>query len=114
VHKALHTPREQVLAAGLLLAAGVSLLAGLYRFAVVHPPGVRRHVWAGALAAVAFWLAVSWAFGAYAVSIADYAVYYGGLAAVAVLLMWLYLSSLSLIVGAEVNAQLEGVRRTAR
>ncbi len=114
VHKALHTPREQVLAAVLLLATGASLLAGLYRFAVEHPAGVRRRVWPGALAAIASWLGVSWGFGTYATSIADYAVYYGGLAAVAVLLMWLYLSSLSLIVGAEVNAQLEGVRRPAR
>ena len=110
VHKALQTPHEQILAAGLLLITGVSLLAGFYRFAVVHPPGFRRRVWPGAIAAVASWLVVSWAFGAYAVSIADYAVYYGGLAAVAVLLVWLYLTSLSLIVGAEVNAQLEGVR----
>jgi uncharacterized BrkB/YihY/UPF0761 family membrane protein len=29
---------------------------------------------------------------------------------VAVLLVWLYLSSLTLVVGAEVNAQLEGLR----
>jgi uncharacterized BrkB/YihY/UPF0761 family membrane protein len=29
---------------------------------------------------------------------------------VAVLLVWLYLSSLTLVIGAEVNAQLEGLR----
>jgi membrane protein len=49
-------------------------------------------------------------FGLYAVSVSTYAVYYGSLAAVAVLLVWLYLTSLSLVVGAEVNVQLEGVR----
>ncbi len=53
---------------------------------------------------------VSWAFGNYAVSIGDYALYYGSLAAVAVLLVWLYLTSLTLVIGAEVNAQLEGLR----
>ena len=53
---------------------------------------------------------VSWAFEAYALSIADYALYYGSLAAVAVLLVWLYLTSLALVLGAEMNAQLEGVR----
>jgi membrane protein len=43
-------------------------------------------------------------------SLGNYALYYGSLAAVAVLLIWLYLSSLALVFGAEVNAQLEGVR----
>jgi len=111
VHKVLQTPHEQVLAAGLLLAAGVTLLAGFYRFAVEHPPGVRRRVWPGAATAVGSWLLVSWVFEAYALSIGDYALYYGSLAAVAVLLVWLYLTSLSLVLGAEMNAQLEGVRK---
>ena len=111
VHKVLQTPKEQILAAALLLAAGMALLAGFYRFAVEHPPGVRRRVWPGAATAVASWLLVSWVFEAYALSIADYALYYGSLAAVAVLLVWLYLTSLSLVLGAEMNAQLEGLRR---
>jgi membrane protein len=110
VHGALQTPHEQILAAVLLLAAGLTLLAGFYRFSVEHPPGVKRRVWPGAATAVASWLLVSWVFEAYALSIADYALYYGSLAAVAVLLVWLYLTSLSLVLGAEMNAQLEGVR----
>jgi len=109
-HRPLHTPGERVVAAGSLLVVRTSLLAGFYRFAVEHPAGVRRRVWPGTAVAVVSWLAVSWAFGAYAVSIADYAFYYGSLAAVAVLLVWLYLTSLALVLGAEVNAQLEGVR----
>jgi len=110
VHKVLQTPNEQLLAMLLLLSAGMTMLAGFYRVAVVHPTGVRRRVWPGALTAVGSWLLVSWGFEAYAVSIADYALYYGSLAAVAVLLVWLYLTSLSLVLGAEMNAQLEGVR----
>jgi uncharacterized BrkB/YihY/UPF0761 family membrane protein len=110
VNKALHTPDEQIIAALLMLGTGAVFLAGFYRFAVEHPPGMRRRVWPGAVAAIFSWLLVSWAFGNYAVSIGDYALYYGSLAAVAVLLVWLYLSSLALVVGAEVNAQLEGLR----
>ncbi len=110
VDRVLHTPHEPLIAAALLLAAGAALLAGFYRYAVEHPPNVRRRVWPGALTAIVSWLLVSWAFGAYAVSIADYAFYYGSLAAVAILLVWLYLTSLALVVGAEVNAQLEGLR----
>jgi membrane protein len=114
VHKALTTPQEPIVAGLLLLAAGTAFLAGFYRFAVEHPPGVRRVVWPGAAVAVGSWLVVSWAFGAYAVSIADYALYYGSLAAVAILLVWLYLSSLTLVIGAEVNAQLEGRDKPGR
>ena len=110
MHRALATPDEKMIAAVLLLVTGFALLAGFYRFAVEHPPGVRRRVLPGAFTAVGSWLVVSWAFGEYAGSIADYALYYGGLAAVAILLLWLYLTSLSLVIGAEVNAQFEGLR----
>jgi uncharacterized BrkB/YihY/UPF0761 family membrane protein len=108
--KAIHTPLEELIAGALLLALGMGLLAAFYRFAVVHPAGTRRRVWPGTITAVASWLVVSWVFGLYAVSMASYAVYYGSLAAVAVMLVWLYITSLALVVGAEVNAQLEGVR----
>lgn len=110
MNRALSTPAERLIAAALMLTAGTAFLAGFYRYAVEHPAGVRRRVWPGAGAAIVSWLLVSSAFGNYAVSIADYALYYGSLAAVAVLLVWLYLTSLTLVVGAEVNAQLEGLR----
>jgi membrane protein len=97
-----------------MLVAGMLLLASFYRFSVEHPARVRRRIWPGTITAVVCWLVVSSGFSAYAASIADYALYYGGLAAVAVLLVWLYLTSLSLVVGAEVNAQLEGSRRAQR
>jgi membrane protein len=105
--EAMHTPTEQLIATTLMLGFGMLLLAGFYRFAVEHPTGVRRRVWPGTFTAVASWLAVSWGFGLYAVSMPSYAIYYGSLAAVAVMMIWLYLTSLSLVIGAEVNAHLE-------
>jgi membrane protein len=105
-----HQRWENFLALLLAVVVGVSCLSAFYRYAVEHPPGHRRHSWPGAWAALAAWLLVSWAFGNYVISLAEYAVYYGSLAAVAVLLVWLYLTSLSLLLGAEVNAILEGVR----
>jgi membrane protein len=107
LNKALHTPTEQLFATMVVLALGMVLLAGFYRFAVEHPHGVRRRVWPGTFAAVGSWLAVSWVFGLYAVSMSSYALYYGSLAAVAVMMVWLYITSLSLVVGANVNARLE-------
>jgi membrane protein len=102
---------ESLPALGLALGVGVSGMALFYRYAVEHPPGIRRRAWPGALTALGAWLAVSWAFGNYVISLGKYAVYYGSLAAVAVLLVWLYLTSLALLLGAEVNAILDGVSR---
>jgi len=84
-------------------------LAAFYRWSVVHPPTIRRRVWPGTFVAMALWVLVSWSFGAWVSTIAHYAVYYGSLASMAVILLWLYLTSLALLVGAEVNARLEGV-----
>lgn len=95
----------------LLFIAMISVaLAIFYRTAVHHAPGVRRRVWYGTLVALVLWALVSWAFGTYVRTIAHYAVFYGSLATVAVILLWLYLTSLALLVGAEVNAVLEGMR----
>ena len=85
-------------------------LAGFYRVAVVHPRAVRRRVWSGTIVAMSLWALVSWGFAAYVRTIGHYAVYYGSLATVAVTLLWFYLTSLAFVIGAEVNAQLEGVR----
>lgn len=89
------------------VGASTAALAAFYRTAIVRSRNVRPRVWPGAFVAIATWALVSWVFAAYVATIADYAVYYGGLAAIAVILLWLYLSSLALLVGAEVNAHLE-------
>jgi membrane protein len=105
----LHEPWERVVAGTTVLLVGLGGLALFYRLAVEHRTNVRRRALPGALAAMGAWLAVSWVFGTYIGSLGTYAVYYGSLAAVAVLLVWLYLTSLALLFGAEVNAMLEGV-----
>ena len=90
-----------------MLCVGLALF---YRTAVRHPPGAPRRVWFGTFIALTLWALVSWGFGTYVRTIAHYAVFYGSLATVAVILLWLYLTSLALVVGAEVNALLEGRR----
>ena len=50
------------------------------------------------------------AFGLYVANFGRYVTYYGGLATVAVLLLWLYLTAFAFLLGAEVNALLEGRR----
>jgi membrane protein len=69
-----------------------------------------RFVWVtpGGLVGAVMWLAVSGAFGWYVQS--DYASYgktYGSLAGVIILILWLYLSSLTILIGGELNAEAE-------
>jgi uncharacterized BrkB/YihY/UPF0761 family membrane protein len=101
---------EHVLALSLSVLFATAVLAAFYRFSVSHSKRVARRVLPGAALAVALWLVISWAFGLYVSTLAEYAVFYGSLAAVAVLLVWLWLTSLAILVGAELNSQLEGLR----
>lgn len=93
--------------------ATVSMVAGFFRVAIRRPRSVRRRVIPGALVTVLLWVIVSTAFSAYVASFARYATLYGNLATVAVVMAWLWLLALALLVGGEVNAQLEGVRDDA-
>jgi len=101
---------ERLLTIALSLAMAVGGLSAFYRFAVSHAKRVRRRVLPGAVLAVGLWMVVSWGFSLYLRTLASYTVYYGSLAAVAVLLVWLWLVSLAILVGAELNSQLEGLR----
>jgi membrane protein len=95
---------------GVMLVLALCGVAAFYRFGVQHPKGIVRRAWPGAFVAVPSWLLVSWIFGAYVTELSSYALFYGSLAAVAILLFWCYLTGLALLLGAEVNAQLERVR----
>lgn len=90
----------------LVLLIATSLLAGFFRIAVIRP-GVRRRVWPGALVTIAASGSVSLAFAYYASHLARFALFYGALSAVAITLGWLWLMCLTLLLGAELNLQLE-------
>jgi len=97
---------------GLLWAFAVLGLDIVYYFAPAHPR-VRWH-WLslGAGVAATLWLAVSGLFAVYVRMFATYDQIYGALAGVVVLLMWFYLLSLFVILGAEINAVIEAAPAT--
>ena len=101
---------EKALGLGLAGVVATAVLAGFYRFSVRRTAGAARRVWPGAVAAMVAWLAISSAFAFYVQRLSSYATFYGSTATVAVLLVWLWLTSLAILVGAELNAQLEGLR----
>lgn len=57
----------------------------------------------GTLFAVIGWHLVSVGFSYY-VSVADYSIIYGNLGTIVILMIWMYLSSLMILIGGEVNA----------
>jgi len=91
---------------GLVLAIATALLSGFFRIAVIRP-GVRRRVWPGALLTIAASGSASLGFAYYASHLARFALFYGTLSAVAITLGWLWIMCLTLLLGAELNLQLE-------
>lgn len=83
---------------------GLSLL---YRFAPSRREARWRWVTPGSALAAGLWLGASILFSVYVANFASYDATYGSLGAVAVLLLWFYLSALVVILGAELNAELE-------
>lgn len=61
----------------------------------------------GSLVGVLLWLAASFGFRVYLHFFNTYSRTYGSLAAVMILLMWLYVAGLSFLIGGEINAQIE-------
>ena len=96
----------------LLLAAFVLVsLSLLFRF------GPSRHArWAwitpGSKVATVLWLAASALFSWYVGAVASYDALYGPLGAVVAVMMWFYVTTFAVLLGAELNAQLE--RHTGR
>lgn len=70
-----------------------------------------RNIWPGTLAALGAWLALSWLYAFYVDNVAHYSLLYGSIGAVIVLLIWLYMSAATLILGAELNGTIMSLRK---
>lgn len=90
-----------------LLAIVVAVVAVLYH----ATPNVKqpkfRWISVGALVAIATWAVASVAFGIYVANFGAYNKTYGSLAGVIVFLLWLWITNLALLFGAELDAEME-------
>lgn len=90
-----------------LLAVVVLIVALLY----YATPNVRqpkfRWVSVGAVVAIVVWIAASAGFGFYVANFSSYDRTYGSLAGVIAFLLWLWITNLALLFGAELDAELE-------
>lgn len=96
-----------VLGVGLALA-----LAVLFRLGPDREDAEWSWISPGAGIAVLVWLMVSVAFQVYAGNFGSYNETYGSLGAVVIMLLWLWISAIAVLLGAEINAQME--MQTAR
>jgi membrane protein len=75
-----------------------------------HAPDAEQEwIWItpGSIFAAALWLAVSLGFKFYVANFGSYNATYGAIGGVIVLMLWFYLSGLAVLVGAELNAEIE-------
>jgi membrane protein len=91
----------------LLFGVAVLGLAIVYRFAPDRHPARWRWVTPGSLIATTLWVIGSALFALYARNWGSYGKTYGTLGGVVILLMWFYLSGYVIILGAEINSEIE-------
>jgi len=91
----------------LLLTVGATGLALLYRFAPAREDARWSWLTPGSIIATLLWAGGSALFSWYASNFGNYAATYGSIAGIVVLLFWFYITGFSIMLGAEINAEIE-------
>lgn len=94
--------------AGLIMSLSLTMI---YRFSLNNKGIHFRNLFPGTMGAIFVWIIAGILFSFYAENYGTYSVVYGTLGAVIVLLLWLYLSGVIFIMGAELNAVLLDFRQ---
>lgn len=91
-----------------VLVLVVSLMISILYYASpnVRHPGF-RWITPGSVLAVLLWIVVSAAFAFYVASFASYNKTYGALGGIVVFLVWLWITNTVILLGAELNAEIE-------
>jgi membrane protein len=93
--------------------------AMLLAFALIYyvAPDLRKQKWVwitpGAAIGVALWLLVSFGFRLYLHFFNSYSATYGALGAVIILMLWLYLTGAAILIGGEINSEIENAAAEA-
>ena len=96
----------------ILVGGFVTALAVVYRYGPCRNDARWKWVSPGAIVAGVLWLLGSAVFSIYVSKFASYDKTYGPLGAVVVFMMWLFISALAVLIGAEFNSEME--RQTRR
>src|SRR5262245_35674724 len=101
-----------------VLSIPIAAVFGLIGIELVYylaPGGGRRWRWVtpGATVGLLGWLIMSFGLRVYVGRIANYSATYGSIGGVILLMFWLYLTSVVFLVGAEIDAEIDGATREA-
>jgi membrane protein len=98
--------------------AAVALISFMFALIYYWSPDVQNRKWRwltpGGLIGIGGWVLGSLALRVYLHFFNNYSVTYGSLGAVVILLMWFYITGLMLLLGAEVNSEIEEAVSEAR
>jgi membrane protein len=92
----------------LLAMAFVGGLSVVYHVGPDRDRSAWRWISRGALLATALWIVASVGFSFYVTNFGTYNETYGSIGAIVVLMLWLFLTALSVVLGAELDAEIEG------
>jgi membrane protein len=101
-----HFVLQLLLWAVALVVVGLGI-ALLYRYGPNRPDAPWAWVTPGSAAATLLWLLASLGFGLYVSNFGDYNATYGSLGGVVVFLTWIYITAFVLLMGGELNSELE-------
>jgi membrane protein len=99
--------------AGLVVLVVVGLGA-IYRIGPDRESPKAPWLSTGAITAAALWIAASAGMAVFVDNFGNYEKTYGSLAGVAVLMLWLWVTAIAALLGAEINAEIEGRTRRER
>jgi membrane protein len=91
----------------LMAAVVAALLTVVYRYAPDRDKPQWRWVTWGSVIATVLWVVASFGFSFYVANFGNYNETYGALGAVIVLLLWLFISAFVIILGGEINGEME-------
>ncbi len=78
----------------------------IYQHAPARPRPGMKWVIVGALFSTIVWLLASWGFSFYVSNFGNYGEIYGSVSAVVVMLLWLFITSFIVLLGAEINSEI--------
>lgn len=95
-----------------VMLAVVVLIVALLYFVTPNVKQPRfRWISVGALLAIVVWAVASALFGLYIATFSNYSATYGSMAGLVILLLWLWITNIALLLGAELDAELERGRQ---
>ncbi len=96
----------------------VAFVLFVFNLLYLYAPNIKHRNWhwlmPGTVVAVGLWFLASYAFKFYVSNFGAYNMIYGSVGAIIVLLLWFYITGIAILIGAEVNSELQNAANEVR